>query len=380
MMLSRRPRRTAAANNFPAFTIVVVNSWDVIIAGAGIIGVSLGLELRERGAKVLLLDRGEPGNEASSAAAGMLAATDPETPPALLPLALESARMFPEYVRKLEDLSGIKTDFRRQGAIAFLDAASAPPEYTKLSGDDLRRLEPLLQSHVSQNHAPQSHDRSAFFVQEDSVDPRLLMRAAVSAARNRGVELRANAEVKEIRSRGDQVEVVTDADVFAAGAVVNCRGAWSGAPVKPRKGQMLYVQPPRQNLLQHVVHAPDVYIVPRGSGKILVGATLEDVGFDKTVSAATIQDLLRAGARYLPELEPAPIIESWAGLRPGTPDDLPIMGRTETPRVFVASGHFRNGILLAPITAKIMAGLVTGKAPGLDIRAFSPSRFAPAKA
>jgi glycine oxidase len=349
-----------------------VNSWDVIIAGAGIIGVSLALELRERGAKVLVLDRGEPGNESSSAAAGMLAATDPETPVALRPLALESARMFPEYVGILEGLSGTKTDFRRQGTIAFLappSSAAAPPAYTRLSAGDLQRLEPSLESH--------SH--SAFFIQEDTVDPRLLMRAAVSAARNRGVEIRANAEVKEIRSRGDQVEVVTDAAVFVAGAAVNCRGAWSGPPVKPRKGQMLYLQPSQQDLLQHVVHAPDVYVVPRGSGKILVGATVEDVGFDKSVAPSTIQELRSVAARYLPALKSAPIIESWAGLRPGTPDDLPIMGPAQTPRAFVASGHFRNGILLAPITAKIMADLVTGTSPSLDIGAFAASRFVPAK-
>ena len=204
------------------------------------------------------------------------------------------------------------------------------------------------------------------------------MRAAVSAARHRGVEIRAHAEVKEIRSRGDQVEVVTDVAAFLAGTAVNCRGAWSGAPVKPRKGQMLYLQPD-QVLLQHVVHAPDVYIVPRSSGKILVGATVEDVGFDKNVAPSTIQDLRSTAAQYLPELGSAPIIESWAGLRPGTPDDLPILGPADAPRVFVASGHFRNGILLAPVTAKIMADLVAGKAPGFDIGAFAPSRFAPAR-
>ena len=345
-----------------------MNSCDVIIAGAGIIGVSLALELRERGATVLVLDRGEPGNESSPAAAGMLAATDPETPPALRPLAIASARIFPDFVGNVESLSGLTTDFRRLGTITF-NAATTPPEYRKLSADDLRRLEPRLQC----------QDHAAFFNQEDSVDPRLLMRAALSAAQNRGVEIRGHAEVKEIRSRPTGVEVATTAGVFAAGVAVNCRGAWSGVPVKPRKGQMLYVQP-RETLLQHVVHAPEVYIVPRSTGKILVGATVENVGFDKTVSPSAIQGLLAAGARYLPELASAPIIESWAGLRPGTPDDLPILGPTNVPLVFVASGHFRNGILLAPITAKIMADLVLGKAPILDIGAFTLSRFAAAKA
>ncbi len=348
-----------------------MNSWDVIIAGAGIIGVSLALELREHGANVLVLDKNQPGNESSSAAAGMLAAGGFETPPVLQPLAIESARIFPEYVARLEKLSGVETDFRRHGTIAFLDAnAASPAGYTKLTADDLYSLEPRLGNRGQQT----------FFTQEDTVDPRLLMQAALRAAQNRGVEIRGNTEVRTMRSCANAVEIQTATDTLKAGAAVNCRGAWAGAPVKPRKGQMLYVRPEQKDLLQHVVHAPDVYIVPRGSGKILVGATVEDVGFDKTVAPSIIHELLIAAARYLPELGSAPIIESWAGLRPGTPDDLPILGPTDVPGVFAATGHFRNGILLAPITARIMADVITGKMPQLDISAFAALRFAPVKA
>lgn len=349
-----------------------MNSADVIIAGAGIIGVSIALELRERGVRVLVLDRGEAGQESSSAAAGMLAPADPEMPAALRPIALASARMFPEYVSRIEGPSGIGTDFRRHGTIAFLAssaAATAPMEYSPLAPAALRRLEPRLND----------QGLSAFLVQEDTVDPRLLVRAALAAARRLGVEFRENTAVKEIRSVGNEVEVITSCGMFAAGTAINCQGAWSGAPVRPRKGQMLYLQPAGKDLLQHVVHAPDAYIVPRSSGNILVGATVEDVGFDKSVSPSTIDDLLRSGAKYLPELASAPVVESWAGLRPGTPDDLPILGPTGKAGVYFASGHFRNGILLAPITAKIMANLVTGQAPGVDITAFAPSRFAPAR-
>jgi glycine oxidase len=349
----------------------------VIIAGAGIIGVSLALELRERGANVLLLDRSQPGQEASSAAAGMLAAGGFETPPALRPLALESARIFPEYVRKLEELSEIKTDFRRHGTIAFGEHA-APLGATgstdsdrsfvgakRLSPDELRECEPFLRS----------QGRPAFLVQEDSVDPRLLMQAALVAAQKSGIEIRGNIEVKCIRASGNEVEVLTGSGMLTAAQAVNCCGAWSGAPVRPRKGQMLYLQPARNRVLQHVVHAPEVYIVPRSTGKILVGATVEDVGFDKTVTPSTIQELFNGAVQYLPELASARIIESWAGLRPGTPDDLPILGPTEAPGVFIASGHFRNGILLAPATAKIMADVIEGKAPAFDLSAFWPSRF-----
>ena len=116
-------------------------------------------------------------------------------------------------------------------------------------------------------------------------------------------------------------------------------------------------------------------MVPRSSGKLVIGATVEDVGFDKTVEAAAIDTLHRAAARFVPHLEAAPVIESWAGLRPGSPDDLPLLGETETPRVFTATGHFRNGILLAPVTARIMANLITGQPAGIDISAFSPARF-----
>jgi glycine oxidase len=346
-----------------------VKAWDVIIAGAGIIGVSAALELRERGTQVLVLDKGEPGREASSAAAGMLAAADPETPPALRPLAIESARLFPEYVRKLVRVSGIAVDFRRQGTIAFLECSSQLTEYRTLASEELHRIEPALQA----------GRYASYFVREDSVDPDLLMQAALQAARNGGIEVRGHTSVQELRVQGTRIEVRTSTGSYLAAAVVNCRGAWSGAPVKPRKGQMLYLRPQRMGLLEHVVRAPEVYFVPRSSGKILVGATVEDVGFDKGIQPEIIQKLYIAATQYLPELALAVVTESWAGLRPGSPDDLPLIGPTEIPGIFVASGHFRNGILLAPITAQIVADLVTGKAARMDIAAFSPGRFAATK-
>lgn len=341
-----------------------MKSWDVIIVGAGIIGVSLALELRGRGANVLVLDRAEPGSEASSAAAGMLAPADPETPEALHPLAMASARMFPAFVQKLETAAKMQVDFRRSGTIALLPDSVAPNDYRSLSAQNLHRLEPLINA----------AGLTAFFVQEDSVDPSLLTQAALAAARNLAIEIRGHTAVKEIRSCDKAVEVITESGTLTTASVVDCRGAWSGAPVRPRKGQMLYADP-QANLLQHVLRAPDVYIVPRSSGKILVGATVEDVGFDKNVNPSAIEQLLSAAAKYLPDLASAPITQSWAGLRPGTPDDLPILGPTDAAGVFAATGHFRNGILLAPITAQIMADLVEGRPSRLDIQAFALSRF-----
>ena len=346
-----------------------MSSWDVIIAGAGLAGVAVALELREHRAKVLVLERGEPGREASSAAAGMLAATDPETPPALRAMALESARMYPEFVGKLERSTGIAVDFRRQGAIVLGEKAP-PAVYQRLPLQQLQRIEPALQL----------HGLAAFLVTEDSVDPVPLVQAAVRAAELAGIEIRTKVAVQQMRWTGNQVEVTTDKGTLSSQTAVNCMGAWSGAPVKPRKGQMLYLEPTKPLALQHVVRTPEAYIVPRSSGKVLIGTTVEDVGFDKTVHHETIRAMHDAAAKYVPELVTARVAASWAGLRPGSPDDLPLIGPTEERNVFVASGLFRNGILLAPVAGKVTADLVMGKPPEIDITAFSPSRFAGSRA
>lgn len=341
-----------------------MNSPDVVIAGAGIIGVSLALELRGRGASVLILERGEPGQEASSAAAGMLAAFAPETPELLKPLARESARIYPEFIHMVQNASGSSTDFRRQGTVALGKVQTAAPEYHEISEQALKQLEPSIVT----NGLP------AHLVAEASVDPVLLMRAVVKAAERAGIEIRSEAELVDARPRGEDIQAVTSHETISCRALVNCCGAWSGMPVRPRKGQMLYVQPPKSFQFERVVHAPDAYIVPRSSGNVLIGATVEDVGFDKTVEDLAIQTLHRAAVRFVPALASATIIQTWAGLRPGTPDNLPIMGQT-APGMFIASGHYRNGILLAPITAKIMADVVTGRQPAFDLSPFSPARF-----
>lgn len=342
---------------------------DIIIAGAGIIGVSLALELRRHGARVLVLDQHQPGSGASSAAAGMLAATDPETPAALRAFAVESARIFPEFVERLEADSGISVDFRRQGTIV-LGRAPLPQNHRRLSLAELAELERDLD--------PQGYE--PFFVAEDAVDPALLMQAALRSAEANGVEIRAATKVLQMRTLAGIVEIITDKGTLAATKAINCCGAWSGTPVRPRKGQMLYLRPDQPGSLEHVLRAPEVYVVPRSSGKILVGATVEDVGFNSEVDPAVIERLRTAALQYLPQLASAPVVESWAGLRPGTPDDLPVMGETENKGIFVATGHFRNGILLAPATARVMADLMLGTSPELDIAAFSPLRFSAVQA
>jgi glycine oxidase len=182
-------------------------------------------------------------------------------------------------------------------------------------------------------------------------------------------------------SDGHVSGVTTTKTSFLAEKVVNCAGAWSGEvgphhfPTRPVKGQMLCLAMPARELIQHVIRAPEVYLIPRSDGRLLVGATVEEAGFDKRTDAATMQRFHRAAIALAPKLENAKILEDWAGLRPGTPDGLPILGVTATPGYYVATGHFRDGILLAPITAEVMSKVIEGSECGYDLTAFSPARF-----
>jgi glycine oxidase len=175
--------------------------------------------------------------------------------------------------------------------------------------------------------------------------------------------------------------VGTDKTHYAAPVVVNCAGAWAGQigphqfPTRPVKGQMLAVVGVPHGVLRHVIRSPEVYLVPRSDGRILIGATVEEAGYDKRTNADTIQRLHQAAVEMIPALAKGRVLEAWAGLRPGTPDDLPIMGATATPGYFVATGHFRDGILLAPVTAFVMAQLITGAKPEHELAAFSAHRF-----
>jgi glycine oxidase len=357
--------------NFP------VKTWDVIIVGGGIIGVSLAIELRKRGATVLVVERGEPGREASHAAGGMLVDCLLDTPEVLQPLATASARMYPEFAHELEVESGMKVDLRDAGTIVF-----PPPEHvherpgftlSSLLPAPLAELEPALAD----------FKRPAFYLRERSVDPRALTAAAIKTAKNRGVDFSSADPVAKINvGHGHASGVTTVKTSFAATKVVNCAGAWAGGippqpfPTRPVKGQMLCLLMPVREMIKHVVRSPEVYLIPRSDGRLLVGATVEEAGFDKRTDRSTIQRLHRAALALVPKLAEAKILEDWAGLRPGTPDALPILGATEIPGYFVATGHFRDGILLAPITAQVMANVITGCAAGFDLKAFDPRRFA----
>lgn len=350
-----------------------VKTWDVIIVGGGIIGLSLSIALRKRGASVLVVERGEPGREASYAAGGMLVDCPLETPKELQQLASISARMYPEFAHEIEVESGMKVDLRDEGTILFLSHEHRHFA-VNFSKADVSKLEPAL--------AEGGSSEAAVYLTERSVDPRALTAAAARTAKNRGVDFSSGDEVTAVhRSEGRVTGVTTVKTSFAAHKVVNCAGAWAGSiaplalPTRPVKGQMLCLVMPSRSLLQHVVRSPKVYLIPRSDGRLLVGATVEEAGFDKRTVSATIQRQHQAALELMPKLREAKILEDWAGLRPGTPDGLPILGETEIPGYYVATGHFRDGILLAPITAQVMAQIISRETPAQDLSAFSPERF-----
>jgi len=316
----------------------------------------------------------------------MLADFPFEMPPELRHLSTASARMYPEFVHELEDESRMKIDLRDKGALVFvtsaeLDSARKLAEEMRLERafrivEGLSDLEPALDGPKACAHL------TLLLLQERSVDPRHVTAAAIAAAKHRGIDFSSGNEVTELLIRGGKVEGVrTSKTQFSADKIINCAGAWSGQigpislPTRPVKGQMLCVVTPKKELVKHVVRTPDVYLIPRSDGRMLIGATQEEAGFDKRTIPETIQKLRNAALDLVPQLAEARFLEDWAGLRPGTPDNLPILGATAMPDYFVATGHFRDGILLAPITARIMAQVVVSEKPEFDLDPFAPGRF-----
>jgi glycine oxidase len=381
-----------------------VKSWDAIVVGAGIVGLSLAIELNKQGLRVLVVEKGEPGREASWAAGGMLADFPLETPLGLRELATASARMYPEFVRELEDESGLKIDLRSVGTLVLFRGGTGPdPAATQgyALPRPLAELEPALR--LPETTQPQF---TALYTRERCVDPRHLTSAAIAAARHRGIDFSSGDPVLAVEvANGKASGVRTRKAQFAAGLVVNCAGAWAGqigvgtgasrarpersrrvqaerssagsfvVPTRPVKGQMLCVVMPQKELVRHVIRMPDVYLIPRSDGRLVIGATQEEAGFDKQTVPETIQKLRQAALNLVPKLAEARILETWAGLRPGTPDGMPILGTTPTPGYFVATGHFRDGILLAPVTARLMSQIIAGQKQQIDVSNFSASRF-----
>jgi glycine oxidase len=356
-----------------------VKHWDAIVIGAGIIGLSVAIELNKRGLRVLIVDKGEPGREASWAAGGMLADFPLEMPLALRDLAAASARMYPEFVHELEDESRLKIDLRDQGALVFVDRAI---DAATAVSDSPAHVSPQSLAHLEPNLSTSALSAlNALYLTERSVDPRHLTAAAVAAAKHRGIDFSSGDQVLAVEvADGKAAGVRTSKTRFGAATVVNCAGAWAGQlapynfPTRPVKGQMLCVVMPQKEMVRHVIRTPSVYLIPRSDGRMLIGATQEEAGFNKQTVPEAIQKLHRSALDLVPKLAEARILEDWAGLRPGTPDGLPILGATATPGYFVATGHFRDGILLAPVTALVMGQVMAGETPKFDLRAFEATR------
>ncbi|MBS1798220.1 MAG: FAD-dependent oxidoreductase [Acidobacteria bacterium] len=349
---------------------------DVCIAGAGIVGLSLALELHRGGARVAVFDKGEPLAEASTAAAGMLAAYDPENPKELRKLSELSLSLYPGFLDRLFDLSGIPVPLHTSTTLQALPErhGRAAAKLPVLCAETLALAAPYLNA----------GDRRFLLLNENSLDPRELAVALLAAVRATTIDLRSKTPVRLARSGSKNVEVHAGSEVFHPSRFVDCTGAWAFTPaipshlhVTPRKGQMLAVALPPSLPLHMVIRTPEIYIVPRTAStedrRAVIGATVEDAGFDKTVHAEDIARLRSLAADLVPGLAEARELETWAGLRPATANGLPLIGSV-TENHLIASGHYRNGILLAPATARVMYELLAGNAPPLDLTAFSPLR------
>ncbi len=352
-------------------------SGDVVVIGAGLIGLSIAFELAQRGANVRVLDAAEPAKAASWAGAGMLAPlTEQIADPAMQALCEKSLVLYPEYIDKIRAGSDIDPKLKLDGvlSVAFddgqldrLDVRAAQLRAQQhacrlYNRDETLALEPALSGAVL---------GSLLVSEEGQVDNRRLGRALQAACARDGVTLQV--AVKQLSVECDARRVLgvrTETGFLPAGAIVNAAGAWSAQiqgiphdcipPVRPIKGQMLVIEIPK-GFVRHPCWLPGAYVVPRDDGRLLVGATIEDVGFDTRVTGDGLRNLLEGVLDAAPALGSFSVSETWAGLRPGTPDERPFLGSTPLSGYFLATGHYRNGILLAPVTARYLADAIEGK-------------------
>lgn len=346
---------------------------DICIAGAGVIGLSLALELHARNLSVTVVEAGEPLHEASWAAAGMLAAQDPHNPAELRALSERSASMYPHFLKRLYALGGVVVPFQTSRTLQSTRLAAAANDAPLAIATKC----PLSES-TGASAVPPGFD----LLDEHSIDPRQLASSLLAAVVATPIRMFTKSPVVAISSTSGTVRITTTSQIMEAGHFIDCTGAWAGDPeysVVPIKGQMLAVALPPALLLEIAVRTASIYIVPRTTGpmagRTIIGATVEDVGFDKTVHPSQIEDLRQRAIALLPELARAQVVDSWAGLRPATSDRLPILGAHPTrPNHWIATGHYRNGILLAPATARVMAQLLLGEVPCVPLNLFAPSR------
>ena len=358
----------------------------VLVVGGGIIGCATALELARAGCRVTVFERAAPGAEASSAAAGLLVPIDESPETSFARLALASWRLYPDVVRDLEARTGIDVEYVTRGTIYPASASRKARDVSQwadlaefgvetLEDGEVQRREPALSPTI----------RHAVFVKGDHwLNNQRLVLAYAQAAASSGVELRGGDNVSRVIVEGGRARaVVTEGERIDGDAVLLAAGAWSGElmaglgarlRIEPRRGQMIALAhvPP---VITHCVHG-EVYLIPRPSGELLIGATVERAGFQRAVTAEGISSLLQSAIELVPALRDLPIARTWCGFRPWAPDSLPVLGPWPgIDGLFIATGHFRNGILLAPITARLMTDWITGGAPSLEVKDFLPDRF-----
>jgi glycine oxidase len=362
-----------------------------------VIGLGIAWRLAQAGCRVAVYDKGDAGHGASWAAAGMLAAAveaEPGEEP-LLPLTLESQRLWPDFARELEAATGISVEYRDEGTLVVAlnrdDAETLRHsfEFQKGLGLDLEWLN-AAEARRREPHLKPGIAAAVYSRNDHQVENRALARALIAACRAVGVDIREHCAVHAVDIAGGRARgVETAKGRVDAECVVLAAGAWSREvggipashqpPVRPIKGQMLALQmDPAAPLLSHVVWLPNGYLVPRLDGRLVVGATVEERGFDPNLTAGGLLTLLDAAWRAVPAIEELPIAEMWVGFRPGSRDDAPMLGPSGIDGLVIATGHHRNGILLTPVSAAVVSAyILSGRLPEMALP-FDPQRFAPA--
>jgi glycine oxidase len=365
---------------------------DVLIVGGGVIGLSIARELHKKGIrKITIIERGEIGQEASYAAAGMLTPhAETEKQDDFYYFCDESNKLYPNFADELFDETDVDIELDKNGTLylAFTEKdvkeisrrfewqKSAGLQVEHLTARETRQIEPFVSPDVLE---------SLFFPNDWQVENRKLLYALRKYCELYGIEIRENAEIKNLLiENGKIIGAETGAEKFYAEKTVLATGAWTSLikaesfalpPVKPIRGQMISFHTAKR-LFEKVIYSPRGYLVPRADGRILAGATVEDAGFDKSVSEVGVELLRDHALEIAPTLENLEISEKWAGLRPFAPDGLPVLGGcSEIENLFIATAHYRNGILLAPLTARVLANKIAENFDSEYLEIFNPQRF-----
>jgi glycine oxidase len=366
-----------------------MNTFDAVVAGGGLIGASIALELAEAGLKVGLFDVREPGREASWASGGMISPAPENTNMIpFVPMSLASVALYPEFIRRVEGLTGVDVGYRKNGALDVLLDGNVEEELSTvialqhgvglkaqaLSAQQTREMEPALTENIQ---------AAIFREDEASLDTRLFTEATLKSAARRGVQVVAGNGAKALWKSGNRCRgLILESGQVEAKWTVIASGCFSAriegvapyAPVFPAKGQMIALRCESVEL-KHILWLEHKYLVPRNGGRIIAGSTIERTGFDYDVTAGGVKLILQEVMKMVPALEEARIEETWAGLRPDSPDHLPIVGPTDLQGLLIATGHFRSGILLAPITARLVREWVSTQRVSVDWERLSPMRF-----